>query len=110
MPAENPLPLTPLAREPVKPFNVERPFFAKVHPKTELTNYQYQELLRGTRVAVLRNCGDAVAAHGGQPGPARRRRRRTGISPTPFPGRARSRPSPTSPWRPSTRDVRSSGA
>jgi hypothetical protein len=32
----------------VKPFNVERPFFARVHPKTELTNYQYQELLKGT--------------------------------------------------------------
>jgi hypothetical protein len=48
MPAENPLALTPLAPEPVKPFNVERPFFARVHPKTELTNYQYQELLKGT--------------------------------------------------------------
>jgi len=48
MPAENPLSLTPLAKEPVTPFNVERPFFAKVHPKTELTNYQYQELLRAT--------------------------------------------------------------
>jgi hypothetical protein len=48
MPAENPLPLTPLAKEPVQPFNVERPFYARVHPKTELTNYQYQELLRGT--------------------------------------------------------------
>lgn len=29
-------------------FNVERPFFAKVHPKTKLTNYQYQELLVAT--------------------------------------------------------------
>ena len=48
MPAENPLTLTPLAPEPVTPFNVERPFFAKVHPKTELTNYQYQEMLKGT--------------------------------------------------------------
>lgn len=48
MPAENPLPVVPLAPEPVKPFNVERPFFARVHPKTELTNYQYQELLKGT--------------------------------------------------------------
>ena len=48
MPAENPLPLVPLAREPAAPFNVERPFFAKVHPKTELTNYQYQELLKDT--------------------------------------------------------------
>jgi hypothetical protein len=48
MPAENPLPIAPLAPEPVKPFNVERPFFARVHPKTELTNYQYQELLKGT--------------------------------------------------------------
>jgi hypothetical protein len=48
MPAENPLSLTPVAAEPVKPFNVERPFTAPVHPKTELTNYQYQELLKGT--------------------------------------------------------------
>ena len=48
MPAENPLALSPLAKEPVPPFNVERPFFARVHAKTELTNYQYQELLRGT--------------------------------------------------------------
>jgi hypothetical protein len=48
MPADNPLPLMPLAPEPVTPFNVERPFSAKVHPKTELTNYQYQELLKDT--------------------------------------------------------------
>jgi hypothetical protein len=48
MPAENPLAVAPLAPEPVKPFNVERPFNARVHPKTELTNYQYQEMLRGT--------------------------------------------------------------
>ena len=48
MPAENPLMLVPLAPQPVTPFNVERPFFAKVHPKTELTNYQYQEMLKGT--------------------------------------------------------------
>lgn len=48
MPAENPLLLVPLALQPVKPFNAERPFFARVHPKTELTNYQYQELLKDT--------------------------------------------------------------
>ena len=48
MPTENPLPLVPLARQPVAAFNVERPFFASVHPKTELTNYLYQELLKGT--------------------------------------------------------------
>jgi hypothetical protein len=48
MPAENPLALTPLAKEPAQPFNVERPFNRRVHPKTELTNYQYQELLHGT--------------------------------------------------------------
>jgi len=48
MPAENPLPVVPLAKLPVAPFNVERPFTAKVHPKTELTNYQYQELLKDT--------------------------------------------------------------
>jgi hypothetical protein len=48
MPTENPFPVLPLARLPVAPFNVERPFNAKVHPKTELTNYQYQELLKDT--------------------------------------------------------------
>jgi hypothetical protein len=48
MPTENPLTVVPLARQPVAPFNVERPFNAKVHPKTELTNYQYQELLKDT--------------------------------------------------------------
>jgi hypothetical protein len=48
MPAENPLSLVPLAPQPVTPFNVERPFFAHVHPKTELTNYQYQEMLKET--------------------------------------------------------------
>jgi hypothetical protein len=48
MPAENPLSLVPLAKQPAVPFNVERPFFAKIHPKTELTNYRYQELLQGT--------------------------------------------------------------
>ena len=48
MPAENPFTLAPLAAEPVTPFNVERPFFARVHPKTELINYQYQEMLKGT--------------------------------------------------------------
>ena len=48
MPLENPLPLVPLAKQPVTPYNVERPFFARIHPKTELTNYQYQEMLKGT--------------------------------------------------------------
>jgi hypothetical protein len=48
MPADNPLSLVPLEPQPVTPFNVERPFFARVHPKTELTNYQYQELLKDT--------------------------------------------------------------
>src|SRR5262249_4290402 len=48
MPAENPLPLVPLAPQPVKPFNIERLWNARVHPKTELTNYQYQELLKDT--------------------------------------------------------------
>jgi hypothetical protein len=47
MPAENPLALSPLAKEPVQAFNVERPFNRRVHPKTELMNYQYQELLQG---------------------------------------------------------------
>jgi hypothetical protein len=46
MPAENPLALVPLAKEPVTPFNVVRTM--PIHPKTALTNFQYQELLEGT--------------------------------------------------------------
>jgi hypothetical protein len=46
MPAENPLMLVPLARQPAKPFNVVRT--APIHPKTELTNLQYERLLKGT--------------------------------------------------------------
>lgn len=48
MPEENPIALAPLAPEPVKPFNVERFFFAPVHTLTDLLTYRYQELLRGT--------------------------------------------------------------
>jgi hypothetical protein len=47
-PAENPLTLVPLAREPVKPFNVTRSAVSPIHPKTAYTNLIYERLLRGT--------------------------------------------------------------
>ena len=102
MPAENPLSLTPLAKEPVTPFNVERPFFARVHPKTELTNYQYQELLKST---VWQYYGIVVTQwprlDGDQsvPVPATQ----MAISPTVFRVRARFLRMPMSPWKRSTR-------
>jgi hypothetical protein len=46
MPGENPLPLVPLPRQPAAPFNVARS--APIHPKTVLTNFQYERLLKGT--------------------------------------------------------------
>ena len=48
MPAENPLTLVPLAKQPVTPFNVTRNVMAPIHPKTELMNLVYQRLLHGT--------------------------------------------------------------
>ena len=48
MPMENPLPLVPLAREPAKPFNVERSRSAPIHPKTAVANLLYERLLEGT--------------------------------------------------------------
>jgi hypothetical protein len=48
MPRENPLPLTPLAKQPVKPFNVERVRGAAIHPKTNLVNLLYERLLKDT--------------------------------------------------------------
>ena len=48
MPAENPLTLIPLARQPATPFNVTRSAMAPIHPKTELMNMVYQRLLHGT--------------------------------------------------------------
>ncbi len=48
MPAENPLMLVPLAKQPVTPFNVTRNIMAPVHPKTELMNLVYQRLLHNT--------------------------------------------------------------
>jgi hypothetical protein len=48
MPETNPLPLVPLAPEPVKPFNVIRAPGAPLLTATELTNYAYQRLLAGT--------------------------------------------------------------
>jgi hypothetical protein len=48
MPSENPLKLTPLAKEPVMPFNVTRSIMMPIHPKTELMTLVYQRLLHGT--------------------------------------------------------------
>jgi hypothetical protein len=48
MPRENPLTLLPLAKQPVKPFNVERAREAAIHPKTNLTNLLYERLLKDT--------------------------------------------------------------
>jgi hypothetical protein len=48
MPAENPIPLVPLPRQPAKPFNVLRSRNAPVHEKTALTNQRYHQLLGGT--------------------------------------------------------------
>ena len=48
MPATNPLSLSPLLPEPVKPFNVVRDAEAQILTSTELTSYGYQHLLAGT--------------------------------------------------------------
>ena len=48
MPEENPLPLVPLGKQPVKPFNVNRSSTHQVHPSTQGTNAAYRELLKGT--------------------------------------------------------------
>lgn len=48
MPERNPLSLTPLAAEPVRPFNIERDAGAPILTATELTSFAYQEALKGT--------------------------------------------------------------
>jgi hypothetical protein len=48
MPAQNPLKLAPLAKEPVQPFNLTRSIMMPIHPKTELMTMVYQRLLHGT--------------------------------------------------------------
>jgi len=48
MPAENPLMLTPLAKQPATPFNLTRSIMMPIHPKTELMTFVYQRLLHGT--------------------------------------------------------------
>lgn len=48
MPAENPLTLVPLLRQPVKPFNVLRSRGAPIHERTSLTNQRYHQLLADT--------------------------------------------------------------
>ena len=49
MPAENPLSLTPLAKEPVQPFNVERPFFAKRASEDGADQLSIPGAVEGTR-------------------------------------------------------------
>ncbi len=48
MPVKNPLLLTPLAPEPVRPFNVTRNADAPILTDTELTNHAWQRALAGT--------------------------------------------------------------
>jgi hypothetical protein len=48
MPAENPLPLVPLAKQPAKPYNVVRSFATSIHPNTHATNSAWRDLLKGT--------------------------------------------------------------
>jgi hypothetical protein len=48
MPAYNPLPLVPLAKQPAKPFNVVRSAKAPIHPQTVETNRKYRQLLADT--------------------------------------------------------------
>jgi hypothetical protein len=48
MPAQNPLALLPLAKQPVTPFNVVRSEKLPIHPKTQATNARYRKLLEGT--------------------------------------------------------------
>ncbi|MEO8371353.1 MAG: hypothetical protein ABI806_19360 [Candidatus Solibacter sp.] len=48
MPAENPLPLVPLAKQPARAFNVVRSAQAPIHFDTSVTNRAYQDLLKGS--------------------------------------------------------------
>ena len=48
MPPENPLSLVPLAREPVKPYNVVRSIIAPINFDTSVMNRRYQNLLAGS--------------------------------------------------------------
>jgi hypothetical protein len=48
MPAENPLSLEPLAKQPAQAFNVVRSAQAPIHFDTSVTNRGYQDLLKGT--------------------------------------------------------------
>ena len=48
MPERNPLSLSPVAPEPVRPFNVVRSSDAPILTSTELTSHAYQRLLAGT--------------------------------------------------------------
>ena len=48
MPERSPLPLSPVAPEPVRPFNVVRDPGAPILTATELTSFGYQHLLEGT--------------------------------------------------------------
>ena len=65
MPAENPLPLVPLPKQPAKPFNVVRSFSTSIHPNTHAANSAWRELLKDT---VWRNYRLIVTQWPLQPG------------------------------------------
>jgi hypothetical protein len=48
MPPSNPLSLSPLAPQPVTPFNITRSALAPIHPNSAVTNARYRQLLQGT--------------------------------------------------------------
>jgi hypothetical protein len=47
-PSANPLMLVPLAKEPVRPYNVTRSAVSPIHPKTAFTNLMYERKLKGS--------------------------------------------------------------
>jgi hypothetical protein len=65
MPAENPIPLMPLPKQPVKPFNVVRSFATSMHPNTHAANSAWRDLLKDT---IWRNYRVVVTQWPLQPG------------------------------------------
>ena len=65
MPAENPISLRPLPKQPVKPFNVVRSFATSIHPNTHAANSAWRELLKDT---IWRNYRLVVTQWPLQPG------------------------------------------
>ena len=110
MPERNPLSLSPVAPEPVRPFNVVRSSDAPILTSTELTSHAYQRLLAGTPWQVLPPGCDAVATTRRKPGHAECRQLATELFRTRFPAPVRSPRLRTSRWRPSISAACSSGA